>query len=108
LMYGDGIDPTGKSGERVVLVVEAEPGVRDPSRWLRVSGWMRGWMPAASGKARRVDDDVETETETDVGSETETDLETEPDTETEWDEEQDERDALLVGGELGKGYGSVK
>lgn len=30
-----------------VLVVEAE-GVRGAGRWRRVSGWMRGWVPAAA------------------------------------------------------------
>jgi uncharacterized protein with PQ loop repeat len=32
-----------------VLVVEAE-GVRGAGRWRRVSGWMRGWTPAAAAR----------------------------------------------------------
>jgi uncharacterized protein with PQ loop repeat len=107
MMYGDGdrVDAAGKhTGERVVLVVEAEPGARGPSRWMRVNGWMRGWMPAAtkSGKARIDEDGFESGT--DAG--TETDVETEPDTDIDSDAG-DERTGLLSPGRANVGYGSA-
>lgn len=49
-----------------VLVVE-DVGMRGRSRWRRVSGWMRGWMPSAG---ERVKGDNGTETETGTGTET--------------------------------------
>jgi uncharacterized protein with PQ loop repeat len=47
LMYA----PSAKNPQSAaVLVVEAE-GVRGAGRWRRVSGWMRGWVPAAAARS---------------------------------------------------------
>jgi uncharacterized protein with PQ loop repeat len=54
-----------------VLVVE-DVGMRGRSRWRRVSGWMRGWMPSA-GERMKGENGTETGTETETETETETD-----------------------------------
>ncbi len=44
LLYGD------RGEEKIVKVRDA----RGWSRWERVSGWMRGWVPSVSGKEKLV------------------------------------------------------
>lgn len=44
LLYGDG-------GEEKIVKVRDRRGW---SRWERVSGWMRGWVPSVRGKERVV------------------------------------------------------